>query len=268
MKMTFSDKVCALVWLQLRHPQRRPKAPDVGCKSVRLWRRRRRDWCLFTNRSTAGHSRLSVRTQRRMWDGWSGNCIFHPVPLCLCSPYTHYTTGNTCNASRRDFWQRGGGNNFRTPAPLLFLPPPPRSNSPARRSYVSHRSGGWRQLISSPWHAMMERRALNPSTYSRPPRSSTPPSERQCVGRLASLLIGHGWTAREALTPFSSGGFLHFCGPRHAATEPVTMFHADCVTLLRIKLPHIRRLISAQLQTKPCISLYQLILDFSQLNCQ
>lgn len=47
-----------------------------------------------------------------------------PSPLFVRS--LHYTTGNTCNASRRDFWQRGGGNNFRKHAPFtfpLFLPP-------------------------------------------------------------------------------------------------------------------------------------------------
>lgn len=102
--------------------------------NLSVWLRKKRchEWCLFTNKSTPGHSRLSVRTQWYMGDEWSGNCIFHPVPLCLCSPYTHYTTGNTCNASRHDFWQWGGGNNFRTPAPLLFRPPPPSARQTRR----------------------------------------------------------------------------------------------------------------------------------------
>lgn len=132
------------------------------------WRKRPCEWCLFTNKSMPGHPRLSAGTQWYMGDEWSGKCIFHPLALCLCAPYTHYTTGNTCNASRRDFWQRGGGNNFRKPALFSFLPPSFPPVSVARRSYVSHRSGGWRQLISSLWHAMMDRRAPNPSTYSQP----------------------------------------------------------------------------------------------------
>ena len=170
--------------------------------------------------------RLSVRTQWYMGDQWSGKYIFHPVPLCLCSSYTHYTTGNTCNASRRDFWQRGRGNNFRKPAPILFsfsLHPP--------LSYVSHRSGGWRQLISSPWHAMMERRALNPSTYSRPCAPARLRPERQCVGRLASLLICHGWTGSETLTLLRAAAFLHFCGTRHTASLSVTISHTLTLTV-------------------------------------
>ncbi|KAK5875282.1 hypothetical protein CesoFtcFv8_027781 [Champsocephalus esox] len=49
---------------------------------------------------------------------------------------------------------------------------------------------------------MMERRALNPSTYSRPCAPARLGPERQCVGRLASLLICHGWTGSETLTLF------------------------------------------------------------------
>lgn len=49
---------------------------------------------------------------------------------------------------------------------------------------------------------MMEQRAQRASARSRAPRSGTPPSGTESVGRLASLLICHGWTARETLTPF------------------------------------------------------------------
>lgn len=146
-----------------------------------------------------------VWTQWYMEDEWSGNYIFHPVPLCLCSPYTHYTTGNTCNASRRDFWQRGGGNNFRKPALLLFFfpllspPPAPLSGS----TLLCQPSIWWLETT----HFITVTRHDGPA---RPQPldlfpalcSSTPPSERQHVGRLASLLICHGWTAREAQTPF------------------------------------------------------------------
>lgn len=38
--------------------------------------------------------------------------------------------------------------------------------------------------------------------------ATVPAPQRQHVGRLAGLLICHGWTAREALTQFSSGAFL------------------------------------------------------------
>lgn len=48
-------------------------------------------------------------------------------------------------------------------------------------------------------------RPQNPSTRSQAPCCSRPLSGRERVGRLASLLICHGWTAREALTPL-----LHF----------------------------------------------------------
>lgn len=57
------------------------------------------------------------------------------------------------------------------------------------------------------------------------PRSSTPPSERQCVGRLASLLICHGWTAGEALTPRSSGSFFISVGFVMRPQLPAAMFH-------------------------------------------
>lgn len=144
-----------------------------------------REWCLFTKPSTPGHSRLSVGAQWCMGDEWSAKCIFHSVPLCLHSPYTRYTTGNTCNASRRDFWQRGGGNNFRKPAPFL---------SPALMSAIDLVAGDnsfhrrdmpwWTGAPWTPW--------------------LIPGPVLQCFGRLVSILICHGWAAREALTPSSS----------------------------------------------------------------
>jgi len=172
------------------------------------WKRRRCEWCLFTNKSAPGHSCLSARAQWYMRDEWSGNCIFHPVPLCLCTPYTHNTTGNTCNASRRDFWQRGRGNNFRKPAPLLFFHPP--ASAPLSGSTLLCQPSIWWLETT---HFIAVTRHDGPA---RPEPldlflalcSSEPPSERQRVGRLASLLICHGWTARKGLKPFSSGGFL------------------------------------------------------------
>lgn len=174
----------------------------------------------------AGTRGLPERTQRCMGDEWSANCIFHAVPLCLCSPYTHYTTGNMCNASRRDFWQRGGGNNFRKPAPLSFLSlHRPSQRLDALMSAIDLVAGDnsfhrcdmpwWTGAPWTPW--------LIPALC-----SSTPLSERQRVGRLASILICHGWAAREALTLFSSGGF---CGPHQTATTLSPVRNPDILTV-------------------------------------
>lgn len=56
---------------------------------------------------------------------------------------------------------------FFSPLRLFSCPCFPQYVPAAQRSYVSHRSGGWRQLISSHWHNMMDRLALDPLSYSR-----------------------------------------------------------------------------------------------------
>lgn len=178
-----------------------------------------REWCLFTNPGARGHSRLSVRTQWYMGDEWSTNCIFHFVPLCLRPPspslHTHYTTGNTCNASRCDFWQRGGGNNFRKPALFLNpIPPPLHAPLSAAPTLLCQPSIWWLETT----HFIAVTRHDGPVRPAFPDLflalcSGTPLSGRQRVGRSPSILICHGWAAREALTPFSPGGFFISLGP-------------------------------------------------------
>lgn len=169
------------------------------------------------NKSAPGHSRLSGRTQWYMGDEWSGNCIFHPVPLCLCSLYTHYTTGNTCNASRRDFWQRGGGNNFRTPASPSFLPPsPPSRQTPRLDALMSaidlvagdnsfHRR-------DTPWWSGA------PWTPRLIPGPCAPARLRQ-RGSVSDAWRVY-WSATAGRPERSWRHSLHFRGPRHAATAP------------------------------------------------
>lgn len=65
-------------------------------------------------------------------------------------------------------------------------------------------------------------------------RSGEPPSERQRVGHLAGLLIRHGWTAREALTPFSSGGYFIFVDLVMQPRLSVTMFETVTVCELTV----------------------------------
>lgn len=76
----------------------------------------------------------------------------------------------------------------------------------ARRSHVSHRSAGPGdnsfQCSDSPWWTGAPR---TPSTDSRLRVSSEPLSERRRVGRLASLLICHGWMGGEGARTVPSG---------------------------------------------------------------
>lgn len=73
----------------------------------------------------------------------------------------------------------------------LFSPSLHPPNTAARCSYVSHRSGGWRQLISSLWHAMMERCA--PKTPRLVPRPRAPAG--LCRGGSASDAWRVYWSA-------------------------------------------------------------------------
>lgn len=188
------------------------KAQCVEPKSFSLWWKRHcREWCLFTNKSVPRQPSLSARTQWYMRDEWSGNCIFHFVPLGLCTPYIHYTTGNTCNASRRDFWEWGGGNNFRTRAPLLyiyfFLPPSPLAPADLSSSTLLCQPSIWWLETTHFIVVTHHDGPAHPKPLDQllPPSSSERLSERQHVGCLESLLILHGWTKREGTTLFPTG---------------------------------------------------------------
>lgn len=180
-----------------------------------------------------------------MGDEWSANCIFHSVPLCLCSPYTHTTQQGTrvmhhAVISDSEVEVITLGSLF----PFFFFStlPPTSLHQPlsaARRSNVSHRSGGWRQLISSPWHAMMDRCALNPLTYSRPCAPA-----RLCQRGSVSDAWRVYWSAtggqperswRHSLLAVSS--FLWASSHGLGSTSPcLRSWHTYCVNSLCIKL--------------------------------
>lgn len=66
------------------------------------------------------------------------------------------------------------------------------------------------------------------------PLSSKPQLERQHVGRMAGLLICYGWTAREALTPFSSAGYFISVDLVIQLQLSVTMFKTVTVCELNV----------------------------------
>lgn len=182
------------------------------------WRKHPYEWCLFTNKSMPEHSRLSAGTQWYMGDEWSGKCIFHPLPLCLCAPYTHYTTGNTCNASRRDFWQRGGGNNFRKHAPFtfpLFLPPSRLSQwLGALMSAIDLVAGDNSfHRCDTPWWTGAPR---TPRLIPSPAFQQASVGEAECRTHGGSIDLPRLDSQRGADAVLFCR-LLYFCGPRHTA---------------------------------------------------
>lgn len=170
-----------------------------------------------------------------MGDEWSANCIFHSVPLCLHSPYTHTTQQGT-RVMHHAVISDSEVEVITLGSPLPFFSPtaaPPPSAPLSGSTLLCQPSIWWLEtthFIAVTCHdgpVRPEPLDLFPALC-----SSTPLSERQRVGRLASILICHGWAAREALTPFSSGGFFISLGliiqPQLHVNIFETLTHLPC----------------------------------------
>lgn len=148
--------------------------------------------------------------------------FFIPFPS-VCAPLTHTTQRGT-HVMHHAVISDSEVEVITSGRPLPFLPSLHTPNSAARRSYVSHRSGGWRQLISSPWHAMMERRALNPSTYSRPRAPARP---RRGGGVSDAWRVY--WSATGGRPERRWRHSLHFSWCSHSSLSPrLRSWHTHC----------------------------------------
>lgn len=199
------------------------------CRSVTLSsaERRRREWCLCTDPEYTG-TLPPVRENTVVYGRRMERKLHFSFrsPLFAFPLHTHYTTGNTCNASRRDFWQRGGGNNFRKPAPFLtpnpLLPPSaPLSSFAALMSAIDLVAGDnsfhrrdmpwWTGAPWTPW--------LIPGPVLRHA------SVREALCRtLAEYIDLPRVGSQRGTDAILFRRFLHFFGPHYMATAPCHYF--------------------------------------------
>lgn len=196
----------------------RLNAPHVECKSFS-------SACCGERNAAVSDVYLQTKVRRDTpacpWEHsgiWETNgaetAFFIPFPS-VCAPLTHTTQQGT-HVMHHTVISDSEVKVITLGSLLPFFPPslPPSPSNPLSGSTLLCQPSIW-WLETTHFIAVTRHdRAARPEPLDLFPAlcSSTPPSERQRVGRLASLLICHGWTARKGLTPFSLlavSSFLH-----------------------------------------------------------